>query len=130
MGRAITVLQALNRRTRSVHAAGWFDRDGRPLLLREDVGRHNALDKLVGARTAAGLAGSVGFAVITSRLSVEMVQKAATTGIEILAALSAPTTLAVELAQDCGLTVIASAHDDSFDVWAHPQRIALQSHPR
>jgi FdhD protein len=120
----LPALQALNRRTRSIHAAGWFDPDGAPLLLREDVGRHNALDKLIGARVASGLGDAPGFAVITSRLSVEMVQKAATTGIEILVALSAPTGLAIDLARDCGLTIAASAHEDGFDVWAHPERIA------
>jgi len=117
-------MQALNARTRSIHAAGWFDPDGRPLLLREDVGRHNALDKLIGARVQAGLGEAPGFAVITSRLSVEMVQKAATVGIEIVVALSAPTMLAVDLARDCGLTVAASAHENGFDIWAHPERIA------
>jgi FdhD protein len=120
-------LQALNRRTRSIHAAGWFDPEGRPLLLREDVGRHNALDKLIGARVQAGLAEAPGFAVITSRLSVEMVQKAATTGIGTLVALSAPTGLAIDLARDCGLTIAASARDDGFDIWAHPERITDQA---
>ncbi len=120
---ALPALQALNHRTRSIHAAGWFDPAGKPLLLREDVGRHNALDKLIGVRASAGLAGAPGFAVITSRLSVEMVQKAATVGMEVLVALSAPTALAIDLARDCGLTVAASAHGDGFDIWSHPERI-------
>lgn len=119
----LPALQLLNQRTRSIHAAGWFDCAGTPLLLREDVGRHNALDKLIGARALAGCSGMPGFAIITSRLSVEMVQKAATVGMEILVALSAPTTLAVDLARDCGLTVAANAHGGAFTLWSHPHRI-------
>jgi FdhD protein len=121
---ALPSRQVLNRRTRSIHAAGWFDAAGKPLLLREDVGRHNALDKLIGGLATAGSLGMPGFAVITSRLSVEMVQKAATVGLEILIALSAPTTLAVDLARDCGLTVGTRAGDDGLNIWSHPHRIS------
>lgn len=121
---ALSSMQVLNRSTRSIHAAGWFDAAGKPLLLREYVGRHDALDKLIGGLASAGLIGTPGFAVITSRLSVEMVQKAATVGMEILIALSAPTTLAVDLARDCGLTVGTRAGDDGLNVWSHPHRIS------
>jgi len=118
-------LQPLNREVRSVHAAAWFTIEGGPVLAREDVGRHNALDKLIGgrARIAAGGDNAPGFAVITSRLSVEMVQKAATAGIALLVALSAPTTLAIETAEACGLTLVAGARPDGFRTYTHPERI-------
>lgn len=98
--------QVLHRETGATHAAGWADAEGRLLLAREDIGRHNALDKLIGALARRGLPTGEGFALVTSRASSEMVQKAASVGIPLLAAMSAPTDLAVRLARDCGLTLV------------------------
>ena len=122
---SLPALQPLNREVRSVHAAAWFTVEGRPVRAREDVGRHNALDKLIGARARIAPDGddAPGFAVITSRMSVEMVQKAATAGIALLVALSAPTTLAIETAEACGLTLVAGAHADGFQAYTHSERI-------
>jgi formate dehydrogenase accessory protein FdhD len=123
---SLPALQPLNREVRSVHAAAWFTVEGAPVVAREDVGRHNALDKLIGAlaRVAAEGEKMPGFAVITSRMSVEMVQKAATAGIAVLVALSAPTTLAIETAEACGLTLVAGARPDRFQTYTHAHRIA------
>jgi FdhD protein len=122
---SLPALQPLNREVHAVHAAAWFTLEGEPVLAREDVGRHNALDKLIGARARMAPDGdhAPGFAVITSRMSVEMVQKAATAGIAILVAVSLPTTLAIETAEACGLTLVAGARDDGFQVYTHPERI-------
>lgn len=103
--------QPMNRANRSVHAAAWCDRAGRIAMAREDVGRHNALDKLIGALIRQGLKPEDGFVVMTSRCSFELVQKAAVVGIPLLATLSAPTTLALALARDAGLTLAARAPD-------------------
>jgi len=115
--------QAVNQLTRSVHAAAWANRAGQIQLAREDVGRHNALDKLIGAMAWRGIAAADGFALITSRCSVEMVQKAAAVGIPVLVAISAPTALARRVAEACNLTLVALARPDSVLVVTHPERI-------
>jgi formate dehydrogenase accessory protein FdhD len=118
--------QAVNQLTRSVHAAAWVSAAGHIQLVREDVGRHNALDKLIGAMAWRGLDPAEGFALITSRCSVEMVQKAAAIGIPVLVAISAPTALACRMAEGCGLTLIALARSDGMLVVTHPGRILAQ----
>jgi FdhD protein len=119
--------QKLNRLVHAVHGAAWCGLDGTILDVREDVGRHNALDKLIGARARAHQASSdddaPGFTIITSRLSVEMVQKAASVGMAVLIALSAPTTLALEQAEAAGLTLVAGARPEALQIYTHPDRI-------
>ena len=109
--------QPLHRLTRSVHAAAWCGRDGTILAAREDVGRHNALDKLIGARLRAGHPANDGFVLVTSRASFEMVEKAAIFGAGTLVAISAPTSLAIERARHLGLTLAAVARRDGCIVF-------------
>jgi FdhD protein len=115
--------QPLNAGTGATHAAGFADARGDLLLVREDVGRHNALDKLIGAMSSAGIDPGDGFAIATSRASYEMAMKAAQVGIPLLAAISAPTTLAIALAQSTGLGLAGFARDGQCVVYAHPQRL-------
>lgn len=115
--------QAINILTGATHAAGWASLDGALQLVREDVGRHNALDKLIGAMAAAGAAPDAGFLVVTSRASYEMAMKAASAGIALMAAISAPTALAISLAERTGLTLVGFARDDGHAVYTHPRRL-------
>jgi FdhD protein len=114
--------QTLHRSTSGVHAAAYWSHDA-PMLIREDVGRHNALDKLVGARLRAGDQLNDGMVLMTSRLSVELVQKAAMADICILVAVSAPTGLALRIAEQAGITIVGIARHDGFEVFCNAHRI-------
>ena len=115
--------QRYNLETQAVHAAGWADIDGRLMLVREDVGRHNALDKLIGAMTCNGIDAGAGFAIVTSRASYELVQKCAVAGISLLAAVSRPTVLAVRLAEAAGITLAGLVRGTSANVYTHADRL-------
>ncbi|BBL70777.1 sulfurtransferase FdhD [Methylogaea oryzae] len=115
--------QTLNGVTGAVHGAAWANLDGEIQFIREDVGRHNALDKLIGALVKHAVDLKNGFVVVTSRASYEMVQKTATAGIALLAAVSAPTGLAIRLAEACGLTLVGFARGRDHNVYSHPQRL-------
>ncbi|MDR6901073.1 formate dehydrogenase accessory sulfurtransferase FdhD [Rhizobium miluonense] len=128
--RAIALLndaQPLHRETHAMHGAGFYIPSEGLLAVREDVGRHNALDKLCGAVIRSGHKGSEGVVAVTSRLSVEMVQKAAILGSSVLVAISAPTALAVRTAEEAGMTLVALVRGDDFEIFTHPHRIITGS---
>ena len=123
--RSLRAWQSVQQLTGASHAAAWCDLAGQIVCVREDIGRHNALDKLIGAMTRAATNASSGFFCITSRASFEMVQKAAMAGAGVLAAVSAPTALAVDTARDCGLALAGFVRGDDLVAYSFPERFGL-----
>jgi FdhD protein len=124
--RSLEKYQAVNAETHAVHAAGfWSMETNAYAAVREDVGRHNALDKLIGELARAGIDAAKGFIVMTSRVSIELVQKTAVVGCPMLVAVSAPTSFALEAAEVANITLVAVARNDSFEIFSHPERIIV-----
>ena len=119
--------QPLNNETNTIHASAWASPDGTLVVVREDVGRHNALDKVLGALIRAGTDASVGFLLVTSRASYELVQKAAVANVPLLAAVSRPTALAVDLAKQAGITLVGLLRGRTANVYTHASRVTAET---
>jgi FdhD protein len=122
---ALEASQPLNQDTHAIHGAAWAEASGRVQIAREDVGRHNALDKVLGALTREGVSAGDGFLLVTSRASFELVQKAAVFGVPLLAAVSRPTGLAIRMADAAGMCLVGLLRGRTANVYAHPERVRL-----
>lgn len=123
----LKAMQPLHQMTGATHGAGWADNNGVIQVVREDVGRHNALDKLIGHLLTKQAVAQDGLIVVSSRASFEMVQKTAALGVPALVAVSAPTTYAIEVADELGLLLVAFGREKQFSAYSHPEFLHMST---